>query len=95
MPWPDGHSTDLDIYRVLARTVLELAVDRGDLDETTLQRFKVSVGLMQPGSQGGSVLKTDEWSRRTVCKGRKNAMPLNRFALNIHQIYLSRNFRLK
>ncbi|MCH8228658.1 MAG: DUF2520 domain-containing protein [Proteobacteria bacterium] len=40
----DGHSTDLDIYRVLARTVLELAVDRGDLDETTLERFKFLLG---------------------------------------------------
>ena len=40
----DGHSTDLDIYRVLARTVLELAVDRGDLDQTTLQRFKFLLG---------------------------------------------------
>ncbi len=35
----DGPSTDVDIYRVLARTVFELAVDRGDLDETTLERF--------------------------------------------------------
>ncbi len=40
----DGHSTDLDIYRVLARTVLELAVDRGDLDEITLERFKFLLG---------------------------------------------------
>ncbi len=39
-----GHSADLDIYRVLARTVLELAVDRGDLDETTLKRFKFLLG---------------------------------------------------
>lgn len=31
---------DTDVYRVLARTVLELAQDRGDLDEATLQRFQ-------------------------------------------------------
>jgi predicted short-subunit dehydrogenase-like oxidoreductase (DUF2520 family) len=35
----DGPSTDIEIYRVLARTVFELAMDRGDLDETTLERF--------------------------------------------------------
>jgi len=40
----DGHTADLDIYRVLARTVLELAVDRGDLDEITLERFKFLLG---------------------------------------------------
>ncbi len=36
----DKLSADVDIYRVLARTVFELAMDRGDLDETTLERFK-------------------------------------------------------
>ena len=40
----DGHSADVDIYRVLARTVLELAKDRGDLDETTLKRFTFLLG---------------------------------------------------
>ena len=39
-----GHSADVEIYRVLARTVLELAMDRGDLDETTLERFKFLLG---------------------------------------------------
>jgi predicted short-subunit dehydrogenase-like oxidoreductase (DUF2520 family) len=34
------HADDVDVYRVLARTVLELAQERGDLDETTLARFK-------------------------------------------------------
>jgi predicted short-subunit dehydrogenase-like oxidoreductase (DUF2520 family) len=33
------HPEDIDVYRVLARTVLELAQERGDLDEETLQRF--------------------------------------------------------
>jgi predicted short-subunit dehydrogenase-like oxidoreductase (DUF2520 family) len=37
----DGPSADVDIYRVLARTVFELAMDRGDLDETTLERFDI------------------------------------------------------
>jgi predicted short-subunit dehydrogenase-like oxidoreductase (DUF2520 family) len=36
-----GQQADADIYRVLARTVFELAVDRGDLDEPTLERFNV------------------------------------------------------
>ncbi len=40
----DGPSTDVDIYRVLARTIFELAVDRGDLDETTLKRFNILLG---------------------------------------------------
>jgi len=31
---------DVDVYRVLARTVLELAQERGDLDEATLERFR-------------------------------------------------------
>jgi predicted short-subunit dehydrogenase-like oxidoreductase (DUF2520 family) len=40
----DGPSTDVDIYRVLARTVFELAMNRGDLDETTLERFNILLG---------------------------------------------------
>ena len=36
-----SHPEDLDVYRVLARTVLELAQERGDLDEETLRRFRV------------------------------------------------------
>ncbi|MDH3787063.1 MAG: DUF2520 domain-containing protein [Xanthomonadales bacterium] len=35
-----SHPEDIDVYRVLARTVLELAQERGDLDEETLQRFQ-------------------------------------------------------
>jgi predicted short-subunit dehydrogenase-like oxidoreductase (DUF2520 family) len=35
----DGPATDVEIYRVLARTVFELAMDRGDLDEATLKCF--------------------------------------------------------
>jgi len=35
-----GHSGDVEIYRVLARTVLELAMERGDLDEAALKRFR-------------------------------------------------------
>ena len=31
---------DVDIYRVLARTVLDLANERGDLDDEVLNRFK-------------------------------------------------------
>lgn len=31
---------DVDVYRVLARTVLELAQERGDLDENTLRHFE-------------------------------------------------------
>jgi predicted short-subunit dehydrogenase-like oxidoreductase (DUF2520 family) len=34
-----SHPEDIDVYRVLARTVLELAQERGDLDEETLARF--------------------------------------------------------
>lgn len=34
-----SHPEDIDVYRVLARTVLELAQERGDLDEETLKRF--------------------------------------------------------
>jgi predicted short-subunit dehydrogenase-like oxidoreductase (DUF2520 family) len=32
---------DVDVYRVLARTVLELAQVRGDLDQATLDKFKI------------------------------------------------------
>ena len=39
-----GHTADVDIYRVLARTVFELAMDRGDLDEATLERFNILLG---------------------------------------------------
>ena len=35
-----GHPEDVDIYRVLALTVLELARERGDLDAATLARFE-------------------------------------------------------
>jgi predicted short-subunit dehydrogenase-like oxidoreductase (DUF2520 family) len=35
---------DVDVYRILARTVLELAQDRGDLDEATLKRFQKILG---------------------------------------------------
>ena len=35
-----NYPADVDVYRVLARTVLELAQERGDLDENTLQRFE-------------------------------------------------------
>lgn len=34
------HPEDVDVYRVLARTVLELAQERGDLDQATLLRFE-------------------------------------------------------
>lgn len=34
------HPEDVDVYRVLARTVLELAQARGDLDTGTLRRFQ-------------------------------------------------------
>jgi predicted short-subunit dehydrogenase-like oxidoreductase (DUF2520 family) len=40
-----SHPEDLDVYRVLARTVLELAQERGDLDEQTLQRFETLLGV--------------------------------------------------
>jgi predicted short-subunit dehydrogenase-like oxidoreductase (DUF2520 family) len=39
------HPRDVDIYRVLARTVLDLARERGDLDDATLGRFE---GLLGP-----------------------------------------------
>lgn len=35
-----SHPGDVEVYRVLARTVLELAEERGDLDENTLARFE-------------------------------------------------------
>lgn len=35
-----SHPEDIDVYRVLARTVLELAQERGDLDEETLRQFQ-------------------------------------------------------
>jgi predicted short-subunit dehydrogenase-like oxidoreductase (DUF2520 family) len=34
------HPEDVEVYRVLARTVLELAQERGDLDEETRRRFE-------------------------------------------------------
>lgn len=34
-----SYPADIDVYRVLARTVLELAQERGDLDAATLARF--------------------------------------------------------
>ena len=37
-------ATIIKTYRVLARTVFELAWDRRDLDETTLERFKFLLG---------------------------------------------------
>jgi len=39
-----GHREDVDVYRVLARTVLELARERGDLDAVTLTRFEALLG---------------------------------------------------
>jgi len=39
-----AYPQDLDVYRVLARTVLELARERGDLDDATLQRFEDLLG---------------------------------------------------
>jgi predicted short-subunit dehydrogenase-like oxidoreductase (DUF2520 family) len=38
------HPGDVEVYRVLARTVLDLARERGDLDDATLQRFEVLLG---------------------------------------------------
>jgi len=38
------HPEDVEVYRVLARTVLELAQERGDLDETTMLRFRDLLG---------------------------------------------------
>ncbi|MBT8049334.1 MAG: DUF2520 domain-containing protein [Xanthomonadales bacterium] len=39
-----SHPEDLEVYRVLARTVLELAQERGDLDEQALRRFEFLLG---------------------------------------------------
>jgi len=39
-----AHPEDVDVYRILARTVLELAQERGDLDAATLNRFSVLLG---------------------------------------------------
>ena len=39
-----SHPEDVEVYCVLARTVLELAQDRGDLDESTLRRFEDLLG---------------------------------------------------
>lgn len=36
----DSYPEDIDIYRILARTVFDLALDRGDLDAETQQRFR-------------------------------------------------------
>lgn len=38
------HPHDVEVYRVLARTVLDLARERGDLDDATLGRFEVLLG---------------------------------------------------
>ncbi len=35
----EGHPADVDVYRVLARTIFELALERGDLDEASLKRL--------------------------------------------------------
>jgi len=43
-----AYPDDVDVYRVLARTVLELAEERGDLDAETLARFEV---LLTSGAQ--------------------------------------------
>lgn len=47
-----GHPEDVDVYRVLARTVLELARERGDLNAETLARFEALLGGSEP-VQGG------------------------------------------
>lgn len=39
-----AYPSDVDVYRILARTVLELAQERGDLDEDTLRRFAGLLG---------------------------------------------------
>ncbi|RPH96876.1 MAG: DUF2520 domain-containing protein [Lysobacterales bacterium] len=38
------HPRDIEVYRVLARTVLDLARERGDLDDATLGRFESLLG---------------------------------------------------
>jgi len=40
-----SHPEDVEIYRILARTVLELAQERGDLDENTLRRFAALLSI--------------------------------------------------
>jgi predicted short-subunit dehydrogenase-like oxidoreductase (DUF2520 family) len=40
----ESHPDDVAVYRVLARTVLDLARERGDLDEATLGRFEALLG---------------------------------------------------
>ena len=37
----ESYPDDVDVYKVLAQTVLELARERGDLDDPTLERFMV------------------------------------------------------
>lgn len=39
-----AYPSDIDVYRILARTVLELARERGDLDAATLERFEALLG---------------------------------------------------
>jgi predicted short-subunit dehydrogenase-like oxidoreductase (DUF2520 family) len=39
-----SHPGDVAVYQVLARTVLDLARERGDLDDATLQRFEALLG---------------------------------------------------
>lgn len=39
-----AYPSDVDVYRVLARTIFELAQDRGDLDVETLKRFRDLLG---------------------------------------------------
>jgi predicted short-subunit dehydrogenase-like oxidoreductase (DUF2520 family) len=38
------HPEDVEVYRVLARTVLDLAQERGDLDENTMRQFEDLLG---------------------------------------------------
>ncbi|MDX1379922.1 MAG: DUF2520 domain-containing protein [Xanthomonadales bacterium] len=39
-----SHPRDVELYRILARTVLELAQERGDLDAAVLARFQALLG---------------------------------------------------
>jgi predicted short-subunit dehydrogenase-like oxidoreductase (DUF2520 family) len=41
-----AYPNDVDVYRILAVTVLELAEERGDLDTETLQRFENLLGAL-------------------------------------------------
>jgi predicted short-subunit dehydrogenase-like oxidoreductase (DUF2520 family) len=43
-----AYPDDVDVYRILAVTVLELAQDRGDLDAETLRRFETLLGARLP-----------------------------------------------